>query len=165
MQPDEIYAKTEAGVEEVKGRRLKLPVALRSLLIMVDGNLTAAQLIGRGRALGLTEQSLVELERAGLIALRFSGRSAAASPGAAAPRPQDQVDRFIAGQRMISDAINEHLGFRGYGLMLRLQRAGNLRDLHDLMPDLGQALVKRIGANTAAAVLGALERLLATGPS
>ena len=46
---------------------------------------------------------------------------------------------------MMSDAINEHLGFRGYGLMMRLQKTANVRDLHDLLPDFAKALVKRIG--------------------
>jgi hypothetical protein len=48
-------------------------------------------------------------------------------------------------QQMMSDAINAHLGFRGYGLMMRLQKTANVRDLHDLLPDFAKALVKRLG--------------------
>ena len=60
----------------------------------------------------------------------------------------------------MSDAINEHLGFRGYLMMMRLQRAGNLRDLHDLLPDFAQALVKRIGMGPAKPIVAELESLI-----
>ena len=63
----------------------------------------------------------------------------------------------------ISDAINAHLGFRGYLMMMRLQRASNLRDLHDLLPDLAQALVKRLGVGAATPLVQELQRLIAHG--
>ncbi len=40
MNPDEIYAKTELGLQELKERKLNLSIALRSLLILVDGRRT-----------------------------------------------------------------------------------------------------------------------------
>ncbi len=43
MNRGEIYAKTEEGVRELKERKRNLPIALRSLLIMVDGNRTVAE--------------------------------------------------------------------------------------------------------------------------
>jgi hypothetical protein len=60
----------------------------------------------------------------------------------------------------MNGVISQHLGLRGYGLMLRLQRASNLRDLHDLLPDLAQSLVKRIGVDTAAPIVDGLEQAL-----
>ncbi len=60
----------------------------------------------------------------------------------------------------MSDAINQHLGFRGYLMMMRLQRAENLRDLHDLLPDFAQALVKRIGMGGAGPIVVELENLI-----
>ena len=56
--------------------------------------------------------------------------------------------------------LNEHLGFRGYMMMMRLQRAENLRDLHDLLPDFAKALVKRIGIEKATPIVSELERLI-----
>jgi hypothetical protein len=35
MTPDDIYAKTELGVQELRERKLNLSIALRSLLILV----------------------------------------------------------------------------------------------------------------------------------
>src|SRR5438445_287700 len=71
---------------------------------------------------------------------------------APAPRSEDEVERFIAAQQQLSDLINQHLGFRGYLMMMRLQRAENLRDLHDFLPDFAQALIKRIGMDAATAI-------------
>jgi len=51
MNQGEIYAKTEEGVRELKERQRNLPVALRSLLIMIDGNRTVAEVLERARAL------------------------------------------------------------------------------------------------------------------
>ncbi len=73
------------------------------------------------------------------------------------------MQRFIAAQQRISDAINNHLGFRGYLMMMRLQRAGNLRDLRDFLPDFAQALTKRIGPANAGQIVSGIERLITTG--
>ena len=51
MNPGEIYAKTDEGVRELKERQRNLPIALRSILIMIDGNRTVADVLERARAL------------------------------------------------------------------------------------------------------------------
>lgn len=160
MNPDEIYAKTEEGLRELKERTHNLPITLRSLLIMIDGNRTVAEVLERGRAVRADAAALATLERAGLIAKRFSAPSAAGGEAAVAPRSEDEVQRFIAAQQQISDAINSHLGFRGYLMMMRLQRAENLRDLRDFLPDFAQALVKRIGPANAGLIVSSIERLI-----
>ncbi len=163
MNADEIYAKTEEGLRELKERTHNLPVTLRSLLIMIDGNRTVAEVLERGRAVRADAASLATLERVGLIAKRFSAPSSTEDEAAAAPRSEDEVKRFMAAQQKISDAINTHLGFRGYLMMMRLQRAENLRDLRDFLPDFAQALVKRIGAPNAAQIVAGIERLITPG--
>ena len=45
-------------------------------------------------------------------------------------------------------------------MMLRLQRAGNVRDLRDLLPDFAQALVKRVGVDAATPIVTELERII-----
>lgn len=163
MNPGEIYAKTDDGVRELKERKLNLPIALRSVLIMIDGNRTVGEVLERARALRVDTSAFSALERAGLIAKRFSAPSVAEDDKAPAPRSEDEVERFIAAQQQLSALINEHLGFRGYLMMMRLQRAENLRDLHDFLPDFAQALVKRIGMGPATAIVGGLERLIVRG--
>jgi len=160
MNQGEIYAKTEEGVLELKERKRNLPIALRSLLIMVDGSRTVAEVLERARALRVDVTALATLERVGLIAKRFSAPSAAESEAAATPRSEGEVQQFLAAQQQLSDAINQHLGFRGYMMMMRLQRASNLRDLHDLLPDFAKAMVKRVGMEAATPIVGELERLI-----
>ena len=63
MNPDEIYAKTEEGVRELKERTHNLPIALRSLLIMIDGNRTVAEVLERARAVRADAAALATLER------------------------------------------------------------------------------------------------------
>lgn len=163
MNSGEIYAKTEEGLRELKERKRNLPITLRSLLIMVDGNRTVAQILDHARALRVDASALATLENAGLIAKRFSAPSAHEGETSTAPRSQNEVQRFMAAQQKMSDAIKAHLGFRGYLMMMRLQRAENLRDLHDLLPDFAQALVKRIGMDTATPLVSDLERLIVGG--
>src|SRR5271165_4681301 len=110
MNPGEIYAKTDEGVRELKERKLNLPITLRSVLIMVDGNRTVAEVLERARALRVDASTLSALERAGLIAKRFSAPSGAERKEAPAPRSADEVERFIAAQTRLSDLINKHLG-------------------------------------------------------
>ena len=161
MEPSEIYAKTELGQQELRERKLNLPVTLRSLLILIDGNRTVADVMDKARSLRLDERALNALERGGLIAKRFSAPSVS-GPGAAPPahRSEDEIRRFMQAQQMMSDAINEHLRLRGYGLMMRLQKTANVRDLHDLLPDFAMALVKRIGMAPATPIVEAIERLI-----
>ncbi|HVO87724.1 MAG TPA: hypothetical protein VMV45_04215 [Casimicrobiaceae bacterium] len=159
MEPTDIYAKTELGVQEIRERKLNLPITLRSLLILVDGNRTVSDLLEKARAFRLDDRALAALERGGLIVKRYSAPSQ--TPGAPAPRPtEDQVERYLKAQQMMSDAINAHLGFRGYGLMLRLQKTANVRDLHELLPDFAKALIKRIGMDAATPVVSDIERLI-----
>jgi hypothetical protein len=160
MNPGEIYAKTEEGIRELKERKLNLPIALRSLLIMIDGKRSVADVLERAQALHVDLSAVAALERAGLIAKRFGAPSVAEAGSAAVARSEDEVERFIATQKRLSDLLNEHLGFRGYMMMMRLQRAENLRDLHDLLPDVAKALVKRIGIEAARPIVSELERLI-----
>jgi hypothetical protein len=159
MHPGEIYAKTEDGIREVKERKRSLPIALRSLLIMIDGKLTVAEVLERARALRVDEEAIASLEHAGLIAKRFSAPSESEAAAESAPRSEDEAQQFVAAQRRFSDLINAHLGLRGYLLIMRLERAANMRDLHDLLPDVAKALVKRIGVEAATPIVNDLEQL------
>jgi hypothetical protein len=160
MHPGEIYAKTEEGVRELKERKRNLPIALRTLLIMVDGNHTVAQVLDRARTLRVDMDALAVLERNGLIAKRFGAPSATETAKAPESPSDSDVKRFLGAQERMSDAISAHLGLRGYLMMLRLQRAANIRDLHDLLPDFAQALVKRVGLDAATPIVTELERLI-----
>ena len=159
MDPSEIYAKTELGLQELKERKLNLPITLRGLLILIDGHRTVAQVLVKARVLKLDLRAMTALERGGLIAKRFSA-SSITKRDPADSMPQDEAERYTQAQQMISDAINAHLGFRGYGLTMRLQKTASIRDLHDLLPDFAKALVKRVGIEPATPIVSSIERLI-----
>ena len=79
MDPSEIYAKTDLGLAELKERKLNLPITLRGLLILIDGNRTVAEVLVKARALKLDERAMTALERGGLISKRFSAPSVSCS--------------------------------------------------------------------------------------
>jgi hypothetical protein len=154
-----IYAKTELGMREVKERTLKLPVPIRGLLIMIDGNRTVADVMDKARVLRVDQTALELLESEGLIA-RKSGARATAPEVVEAPRSEDDVERFLRAQQIMSDATNAHMGFRGYGMMMRLQKTSTLQDLRQLLPDFAAALVKRAGTDVAGPILTEIDGLL-----
>jgi hypothetical protein len=156
----EIYAKTEEGARELKERSRSLAIGIRTLLIMIDGKRTVADLLDRARALHVDQTAFTELERLGLIVRRFDAPSAAPERAETAPRSAGEVKRFLAVRERMSNAISEHLGFRGYLMMMRLQRAQNLRDLHDLLEDVGRAITKRAGSQVATPLVSELEQLI-----
>jgi len=161
LNPREIYAKTDAGALELRERAHSLSIGLRSLLIMIDGKRTVADLLQLASALHVDQSAFTELENRGLIARRFAAPSAVTGQVAeAAPRSEGDVQRFLAAQQRMSNAISEHLGFRGYLMMMRLQRAGNMRDLHDLLADFGQAVTKRSGKGVAVPLVAELEAII-----
>ena len=162
MNPSEIYAKTELGLQELDERTLNLPITLRGLLALVDGHRTIEEVLVNARELKLDQRALTALERGGLITRRIPAPSATQDESAAAPAQgsDDESERFTQAQQMLSDAINAHLGFGGYGLTMRLQKAANVRDLHDLLPDFAKALVKRLGIEPATPIVSSIERLI-----
>ena len=157
MNPGEIYAKTDNGSRNSERETFPIARSVRSRRQPPVGEV----LERRGRC--TSTRRVLGLERAGLIAKRFSAPSVAEDEKASAPRSEDEVERFIAAQQQLSALINEHLGFRGYLMMMRLQRAENLRDLHDFLPDFAQALVKRTGMGAATQIVARLERLIVGG--
>ena len=160
MNLDEIYVKTELGTKELIERRMGLAIDTRRLLILIDGKHTVAQIIARGRAFHADPAAFADLERAGLVTRLLGARSTEQADAGPVERSADEIQRFLDAQRALSDAINTHLGFRGYGLVLRLQKAENLRDLHDMLPDFAQSLVKRKGMEAASPIVRALEQMI-----
>ena len=157
---DEIYVKTELGTKELVERRLGLTIDLRRLLILVDGKHTVAQILAKGQAFHADDAAFADLERAGLIGLLFSARSSEQGDVENPQRSEDEVQRFMDTQKALSDAINEHLGFRGYLMMMRLQKTENLRDLREMLPEFAQALVKRKGIEFATPIVSGLEQMI-----
>lgn len=160
MNPDEIYAKTELGTTELVERRMGLAIDVRRLLILVDGKHTVAQILARGQAFHADAAAFEELERAGLIMRLFEARSTEHVQFEPVEHSADEMQSFVDAKKALSNAVNEHLGFRGYGMLMRLRKAKNLRDLHEMLPDFAQTLAKRKGMEAAAPIVSALEQMI-----
>lgn len=79
MDGSAVLAKTPKGADEVKSRAHGLPQKLRSLLIVIDGNSTAGDLLARFGGLPEVETALDTLLAQGFIEAR-AGAAAAARP-------------------------------------------------------------------------------------
>ena len=77
MRDGELYFKTEAGKREIQDRALRLPAALRSILLMVDGQRDQAQLRELMAGLRAPDDAIEQLVVKGLIQ-RGDGAPAAA---------------------------------------------------------------------------------------
>jgi hypothetical protein len=67
MSPDSILTKTDKGAEEIATRKHKLDPRLRTLLIMVNGAATAAQLAQKFAGIGDIQPLLAQLEKEGYV--------------------------------------------------------------------------------------------------
>jgi hypothetical protein len=90
MKPASYYARTEKGAAEVAQRSQAIPARARSLLLMIDGKSTGAQLLEKLAAFPNSGELLQLLETEGYIG-PVDGGGAAVSAPAAAPAPTASV--------------------------------------------------------------------------
>ena len=83
MQDSEIYTKTETGREEIRTRAFKLSMAMRAILLMVDGQRAVADLRGIIAGSKAPADALDTLLAQGLIA--GTGQPALAAPAPMQP--------------------------------------------------------------------------------
>lgn len=137
------YAKTEAGRAEVGQRQHKLAPAMRSLLLLVDGQRDLTTLRHFATSLRAPDDAIEQLDALGLIAPK--DRLAPASPGAAAAEataPTDTATRFITLSGLISEGVRAHLGLRGFLMQLRVERCSNADELLQVLPEVSSAIAK-----------------------
>lgn len=87
MERGAVLAKTPKGADEVKSRTHGLPQKLRTLLIMIDGNSTAGDLLARFGGLPEVETTLDTLLAQGFIYARAGAAAAPAKPVATPTQP------------------------------------------------------------------------------
>jgi hypothetical protein len=171
-----IYDKTEKGREEITTRKHQLASRLRTLLVMIDGKQSAADIMKKVSALGLTEQNLQELlEQEFIVEIAQQAESAngasespphvtaaATSPVAdssAAPTMTD-AERFQALYNFYNETIKSAIGLRGYGLQLKVERAANIDDFRALRQAYVEAVQKAKGPEMARSLSDRLDLLL-----
>ena len=83
MKPASYYARTEKGAAEVAQRSQAIPARARSLLLMIDGKSTGAQLLEKLAAFPNSGELLQLLETEGYIGPVDGGGAAVSAPVAA----------------------------------------------------------------------------------
>ena len=84
-------AKTEKGLEEIESRKYKLDARTRALLLVINGKLTAGDLIKDFERLGDVVAMLKELKRGGFI----KEADAAAAPGSAVRETRQALSALV----------------------------------------------------------------------
>jgi hypothetical protein len=173
-----IYDKADKGREEIATRKYQLAPRLRSLLVMIDGKQSEAELLKKVLGLGLNEQSLIDLLEQEFIVMSSSGMpapalaalpaSAIANPSLAAgsaptmpvTSPAETAARFQALYNFYNETIKSTLGLRGFALQMKVERAGNLQDFNDLRNVYIEAVLKAKGKEMARSLRDRLDQLL-----
>jgi hypothetical protein len=150
-----VYKKTRKGEDEIRERRGKLSQKMRTMLILIDGTKSTAQLAVTARQLGIADDYLALLTGQELIA------PVNASPGQAAAAPQDEVQRFSEAKRFMNETVVNALGMRSFFFTLKLEKCGTRGDLRELMEEYGKAVAKGTDADEAAVLVARAQELLA----
>lgn len=181
-----IYDKTDKGREELSTRKYQLAPRSRSLLVLIDGKQTVADLLKKIAGLGLNQQSIQDLFDQEFIAVSQNiAPSTIAAPqtvpvqetevaAVALPvadvsakpllvisdNPEENARRFQALSKFFNETIKSTLGFRGFSLQLKVERAGNLQEFEDLRNVYIEAILKAKGKDLARGLRDQLDQLL-----
>ena len=161
------YVKTQAGADEVRNRKLKLPPKLRTMLILIDGTKPAFIVKEEGVSLGAPEDFLEVLERQGLIAR--VGTVPTPSPeerralvrGPEPDKKGDPVARFRMAQQFMNDTAVNALGLKAFFFTLKLEKCATVDDLRPLVDNYREAITKGSGEAEAEVLTQRLRDMLA----
>lgn len=113
INPKTVYVKSAKGQEEVDKRTYKLPLKLRSLLIMINGKVSAGEIIEYGGSLGGGMDVLLgQLLEGGFIepAQPPAALLAASSPVPAPAPSSDRGTSLLAAKNAIKKLVYDQLG-------------------------------------------------------
>lgn len=130
-----IYRKTAKGLAEIETRVYRLAPRLRSVLIMVDGKRSDAELL---QMLPQAADAIAALVQDDFIS-EFARVASAAPTPAPTAAPERTVIRgpqpgFEAMRRDLLRAFNDRLGPAGEGMAIRLEKARNETEFRALLP-------------------------------
>ncbi|TWI00927.1 hypothetical protein IP90_02549 [Luteimonas cucumeris] len=145
MRTDEVYIKTDAGRDEIDTRARRLSPALRSMLLVVDGRRDVGQLRELATGLHAPHDALAQLAGLGLIVPQSHALSSAAAP----PALSDMAGRYRLLSGLMSEAVRQHLGLRGYFMQLKIERCADTDELSALLPELRAAIARAKGVPSA----------------
>jgi hypothetical protein len=165
-----IFDKTDKGREEIATRKYHLSTRLRALLLLIDGKQRTDNLLQKFAGIGLTEDSLTELLNDGYIhAVAAPAPAPEVAPTQAVAQPAiapgartlpDGQTQFEAIYHFYTETIKSSIGLRGYGLQLKVEKAGSLEELRELRRPYLEAVLKAKGNEIARSLRGRLDELL-----
>jgi NaMN:DMB phosphoribosyltransferase len=170
-----IFDKTDKGREEIATRKYHLATRLRTLLLLIDGKHRTEDLLIKLTGMGLTEESLTELLNDGFIQAVATAPAAArpqAAPPPVAAQPAvssgarvlpDGQTQFEAIYHFYTETIKSTIGLRGYGLQLKVEKAGTIEELRELRRPYLEAVLKAKGNEMARGLRLRLDELLYYG--
>ncbi len=151
-----IFAKTQAGQEEIHQRTRRLHPRLRSLLVVVDGKQASPELLKVLAPAGVGPEHFEQLLEMGLIEKIASPapeavqeEAGAAEPVVPQEIPDDPSERMIALYSLFGDTINTYFGLRGFSYQMALEKANSLEDYVNLGNEILRALEKIRGGEAA----------------
>jgi hypothetical protein len=163
MAAGSVYRKTERGAAEVRDRKLKLAPRLRTMLILIDGAIPEFMLKEDAQRVGAPPDFLQQLLQAGLIE-RVEGAAGGPAQAAAGPTPRaafaDEFARFRAAKDFMNATIVDALGIKSFFFTLKLERAGVVADLRELVEPYREAIAKAEGEEQAEVLVARLKELL-----
>lgn len=130
MEPTTVYAKTDIGHEEITSRTRRVPARVRTMLIMVDGRRSVAELLNNSPAPAESQAHLEALVEGGFIAPVGAAVAAAASIAGASATPPPAGDLDEA-RRVVSRMLMEMIGPEADFFTGRVDDAGSMGDLLD----------------------------------
>ena len=164
MSAGDIYGKTALGVQEVSNRKMKLAPRLRTMLILVDAHQPALILQEEAEKLGAPSDFLDQLLGMRLIEKignAVSEESKAADRLSSPPTAAgDEYTRFRTAKDFMNVTVVDALGIRSFFFTLKLERAGTLADLRELVSGYRDAIAKGSGAEEARVFTLRLEAML-----
>jgi hypothetical protein len=163
MDSTTVFAKTELGQEEVATRVRHVPARLRTMLIMVDGRRSVAQLLANHPTPDEARGYLEALLEGGFIAVHEAVTAPAASasapaPAAAAPATAanlPEVKQHIA--RMLIDFIGPEADY----IVMRIEKISSRDELATEVEKLGNMLESAVGAKQASRFRESVRPMLA----
>src|SRR5713101_5360764 len=117
MSDGDIYSKSQRGVEELAHRKMKLSSRVRTMLILVDGNVPVLVLKEEAQKVGANADFLEQLQALGLIVRTGNVATQATLPLqrlSAAPTV-DQFTRFRSAQDFMNVSVVNSLGINSLG--------------------------------------------------
>lgn len=146
MDSHAVVGKTLKGVEEVETKKYKLSPRARTVLILVDGRKTVAELIDMALKLGSPATLLDEFVAQGLVELKTSPQSAVtvAAPELVQPSApeMDENARFRAAHKFMTSSVVNTLGIKAFFFTLKLERCATRKDLLAMLDDYTKAIAK-----------------------